>query len=98
MGDEHLVVHEVGEESAFKNWAGSARTLESDGDDEAEGEENVGFVDFVFGMLEKGNETEKGTNWNGADEVNDNWEDGADQDGKTALNYGGDPYLLLFSP
>jgi hypothetical protein len=97
LGDDDLVEHEVGEESAFKDWAGSARALESDGDGEAEGEEDVGFVDLVFGMLEKGNETDKGTDWKGADEVDENWEDGADQDGETALNYDGDPYLLLFS-
>lgn len=71
--------------------------MELDGDEEAEGEEDVDYVDFVFEILEKWNARDKGTNWNGAGEVDENWKDGADQDGETALDYGGDPYLLLFS-
>jgi hypothetical protein len=96
-GDGHLEGHEVGEESGFEDWAGSARALECDGDEEAEGEEDIDFVDFVFDILEKGNARDKGANWKGAGEVEENWEDGADRDGETALNYGGDSYLLLFS-
>jgi hypothetical protein len=71
--------------------------LECDRDEEAEGEEEVDPVDFVFDIMEKGYARHKGTNWKGTGEVDEDWEDSADQDSETALNYGRDPYLLLFS-
>lgn len=95
--DGHLKVHKGGEESGFEDWAGSARAFKCDGDEEAESEEEVDLVDLVVHILEKGNARNKGTDWKRAGEVDKQWEDGADRDGESPLNYGGDINLLLFN-
>ena len=91
------MVHEPGEESSFEDWGGSTRILEGDGNENAEAEEEIESVNSVFDILEKWNARDKGTNWKGAGEVDESLEDSADHDGKAVLDYGGDPYLVMFS-
>jgi hypothetical protein len=96
--DVHLMGHEPGEEISFEDWAGNAHILEGDGSENAEAEEEIDSVNFVFDILEKWNARDKGTNWKGAGEVDESWEDSTDHDGETTLDDGGDPYLLMVSP
>jgi len=88
---------EVGEETGFKHWTGNARALKCDGNEQAKGEEEVNIVDFESDLLEKVDARDKVINWQSAGEVDESRKDSAHDDGETALNYGGYPYLLLFS-
>jgi len=91
------VGHEPGEETSFEDWAGSTRILEGDGNEDTEAKEEVDSVNFVFDIFEKWNTRDKGTNWKGVGEVDESREDSANYNGETALDYGGDPYLLMLS-